>query len=88
LRKFSKSAGGLDDLEEDLAKARKLLGARQKQLQQQWFQSLTVRHVISLLDEIDKVAQVFHSAFRNGLVLHISSKFRIVSLDSLPSGKH
>jgi hypothetical protein len=85
---FSESAGSLDDLKEDLGEARKLLGARHKQLQQQWSRSVTLRHVISLLDQIDKVAQVFHSAFRNGLVLHISSKFRIVSLDSLPSGKH
>ncbi|CAK9195121.1 unnamed protein product [Sphagnum troendelagicum] len=35
-----------------------LLGARHKQLQQQWSRSVTLRHVISLLDQIDKVAQV------------------------------
>ncbi|KAG0618847.1 hypothetical protein M758_4G095100 [Ceratodon purpureus] len=58
LRVFSESAGSLDGLKEDLAEARKLLGARHKQLQQQWSRSVTLRHVISLLDQIDKVAQV------------------------------
>ncbi|XP_024372095.1 exocyst complex component SEC8 isoform X2 [Physcomitrium patens] len=58
LRVFSESAGSLDSLKEDLAEARKLLGARHKQLQQQWSRSVTLRHVISLLDEIDKVSQV------------------------------
>lgn len=55
---FSKSEESLDDLKEGLADARALLGARHKQLQQQWSRSVTLRHVISLLDQIDKVAKV------------------------------
>jgi len=58
LRVFRDSAGSLDGLKEDLGAARKLLGARHKLLQQQWSRSVTLRHVISLLDQIDKVAQV------------------------------
>lgn len=59
LRLFSDSAGSINGLKEDLADARKLLGARHKQLHQQWCRSVTLRHVITLLDQIDKVAQVF-----------------------------
>jgi len=58
LRLFSDSAGSINGLKEDLADARKLLGARHKQLHQQWCRSVTLRHVITLLDQIDKVAQV------------------------------
>ncbi|CAK9854978.1 unnamed protein product [Sphagnum jensenii] len=48
----------VEELKGDLENARMLLGARHKQLQQQWSRSVTLRHVISLLDQIDKVAQV------------------------------
>lgn len=85
---FSESAGRLDGLKEDLGEARKLLGARHKQLQQQWSRSVTLRHIISLLDQIDNVAQVLPSAFRNVLVLHVRSKFTVILFDALPTGKH
>lgn len=58
LRVFSDSTGKVEELKGDLENARMLLGARHKQLQQQWSRSVTLRHVISLLDQIDKVAQV------------------------------
>jgi hypothetical protein len=58
LRVFSDSTGKVEELKGDLENARMLLGAQHKQLQQQWSRSVTLRHVISLLDQIDKVAQV------------------------------
>jgi hypothetical protein len=58
LRVFSDSTGKVEELKGDLENARMLLGARHKQLQQQWSRSVTLRHVILLLDQIDKVAQV------------------------------
>jgi exocyst complex component 4 len=58
LQVFSDSTGKVEELKGDLENARMLLGARHKQLQQQWSRSVTLRHVISLLDQIDKVAQV------------------------------
>ncbi|XP_073395601.1 exocyst complex component SEC8 isoform X2 [Physcomitrium patens] len=58
LRLFSESAGSINGLKDDLGEARRLLGARHKQLHQQWCRSVTLRHVITLLDQIDKVAQV------------------------------
>ncbi|XP_024391449.1 exocyst complex component SEC8 isoform X3 [Physcomitrium patens] len=58
LRLFNESAEGLEGLKEGLAEARNLLGARHKQLQRQWSRSVTLRHVINLLDQIDNVAQV------------------------------
>jgi hypothetical protein len=45
-------------LKGNLGEARRLLAARHKQLQQQWYRSITLRHVIQLLDQIDSVAKV------------------------------
>ncbi len=59
LRLFSESAGSIQGLKDNLGDARDLLGARHKQLHSQWCRSVTLRHVITLLDQIDKVAQVF-----------------------------
>jgi exocyst complex component 4 len=58
LRLFSESAGSIQGLKDNLGDARDLLGARHKQLHSQWCRSVTLRHVITLLDQIDKVAQV------------------------------
>lgn len=59
LRLFSESAGSIQGLKDNLGDARDLLGARHKQLHSQWCRSVTLHHVITLLDQIDKVAQVF-----------------------------
>ncbi|BBN15064.1 exocyst complex component 4 [Marchantia polymorpha subsp. ruderalis] len=58
LRLFSESASSISGLKTNLGEARNLLGARHKQLHQQWCRSVTLRHVISLLDQIDRVAKV------------------------------
>ncbi|KAL2621943.1 hypothetical protein R1flu_002148 [Riccia fluitans] len=58
LRLFSESAASISGLKKNLGEAKNLLGARHKQLHQQWCRSVTLRHVISLLDQIDKVAKV------------------------------
>jgi len=87
LRVFSESAESLNGLKEDLAEARKLLGARHKQLQQQWSRSVTLRHVISLLDQIDKVAQVLPSVFHNNLLLQSGSKIRMCFFSELRIGQ-
>ncbi|XP_024537637.1 exocyst complex component SEC8 [Selaginella moellendorffii] len=58
LRLFSESATGLSGLKLQLADCKKLLGARHKQLQQQWYRSVILRNVISLLDQIDNVSKV------------------------------
>lgn len=58
LRVFGESAASISGLKENLNEARKLLGARNKQLQQLWCRSVTIRHIISLLDQIDNVAKV------------------------------
>ncbi|GFZ14697.1 subunit of exocyst complex 8 [Actinidia rufa] len=38
--------------------AKKLLGARSKQLHQLWYRSVTLRHIISLLDQLEGIAKV------------------------------
>ncbi|XP_020274192.1 exocyst complex component SEC8 isoform X2 [Asparagus officinalis] len=58
LRLFSESAESIAVLKVDMAEAKKLLGSRNKQLSQLWYRSLTLRHVISLLDQIESVAKV------------------------------
>lgn len=58
LRLFSESAESIGVLKVDLAEAKKLLGARNKQLHQLWYRSVTLRHIISLLDQIEAVAKV------------------------------
>ncbi|XP_047332675.1 exocyst complex component SEC8 [Impatiens glandulifera] len=58
LRLFSESTERIDGLKGDLADAKKLLGARNKQLHQLWYRSVTLRHIISLLDQIESIAKV------------------------------
>lgn len=58
LRLFSESTESIGILKVDLAEAKKLLGARNKQLHQLWSRSVTLRHIISLLDQIEAIAKV------------------------------
>lgn len=58
MRLFSESAQSIGDLKVDLADAKKLLGAHNKQLHQLWYRSVTLRHIISLLDQIEGIAKV------------------------------
>ncbi|KAF6140233.1 hypothetical protein GIB67_000281 [Kingdonia uniflora] len=58
LRLFSESAESIAVLKVDLAEAKKFLGSRNKQLHQLWYRSVTLRHIISLLDQIEGVAKV------------------------------
>ncbi|XP_058204586.1 exocyst complex component SEC8 [Rhododendron vialii] len=58
LRLFSESAESVAVLKVDLAEAKKVLGARNKQLHQLWYRSVTLRHIISLLDQIEGIAKV------------------------------
>lgn len=88
LRVFRDSAGSLDGLKEDLGAARKLLGARHKLLQQQWSRSVTLRHVISLLDQIDKVAQVGDIGFLSKSVSPLVEEMPAVDLLVFKSSCH
>ncbi|KAI5648588.1 hypothetical protein M9H77_34593 [Catharanthus roseus] len=58
LRLFSESTQSIAVLKGDLAEAKSLLGARNKQLHQLWYRSVTLRHIISLLDQIEGIAKV------------------------------
>lgn len=58
LRLFSDSAESIKDLKVDLAEAKRRLGTRNKQLHQLWYRSVTLRHIISLLDQIEGIAKV------------------------------
>nr|XP_010942478.1 exocyst complex component SEC8 isoform X2 [Elaeis guineensis] len=58
LRLFSESAESISVLKVDMAEAKKLLGSRNKQLHQLWYRSLTLRHILSLLDQVEGVAKV------------------------------
>ncbi|ESQ49029.1 hypothetical protein EUTSA_v10019960mg [Eutrema salsugineum] len=58
LRLFSESTEKIGDLKHDLSEAKKSLGARNKQLHQLWYRSVTLRHIISLLDQIEGIAKV------------------------------
>ncbi|CAH8283554.1 unnamed protein product [Eruca vesicaria subsp. sativa] len=58
LRLFRESTEKLDDLKHDLADAKKSLGSRNKQLHQLWYRSVTLRHIISVLDQIEGIAKV------------------------------
>ncbi|KAJ6986822.1 exocyst complex component SEC8-like isoform X2 [Populus alba x Populus x berolinensis] len=58
LRLFSESAESITALKIDLAEAKKRLGNRNKQLHQLWYRSVTLRHIISLLDQIEGIAKV------------------------------
>ncbi|KAK8510134.1 hypothetical protein V6N13_103732 [Hibiscus sabdariffa] len=58
LRLFSESSESIDVLKDDLAEAKRRLSARNKQLHQLWYRSVTLRHIISSLDQIEGIAQV------------------------------
>ncbi|XP_021756476.1 exocyst complex component SEC8-like [Chenopodium quinoa] len=58
LRLFSESEESISVLKVDLAEAKKRLGARNKQLHQFWYRSVTLRHIISLLDQIEGISKV------------------------------
>ncbi|CAI0442647.1 unnamed protein product [Linum tenue] len=58
LKLFSDSAESIRTLKIDLAEAKKRLGARNKQLHQLWSRSVTLRHIIALLDQIESIAKV------------------------------
>ncbi|KAL9994747.1 putative Sec8 exocyst complex component specific domain, exocyst complex component Sec8/EXOC4 [Helianthus debilis subsp. tardiflorus] len=58
LRLFSESTQSVGKLKVDLGNAKKVISARNKQLHQLWYRSMTLRHVISLLDQIENIAQV------------------------------
>ncbi|KAJ0249506.1 Exocyst complex component SEC8 [Hirschfeldia incana] len=58
LRLFRESTEKLGDLKHDLADAKKSLGTRNKQLHQLWYRSVTLRHIISVLDQIESIAKV------------------------------
>ncbi|XP_061369777.1 exocyst complex component SEC8-like, partial [Gastrolobium bilobum] len=58
LRLFSESTESIAVLKVDLAEAKKRLSARNKQLHQLWYRSVTLRHIISLLDQIEGIAKV------------------------------
>ncbi|CAN6992108.1 unnamed protein product [Brassica rapa subsp. trilocularis] len=58
LRLFSESTEKLGDLKHDLADAKRSLGTRNKQLHQLWYRSVTLRHIIALLDQIEGTAKV------------------------------
>ncbi|CAH8339587.1 unnamed protein product [Eruca vesicaria subsp. sativa] len=58
LRLFSESTDKIGDLKHDLAEAKKSLGTRNKQLHQLWYRSVTLRHIIALLDQIEGIAKV------------------------------
>ena len=71
MRLFSESAQSIAVLKGDLGDAKKLLGAQNKQLHQLWYRSVTLRHIISLLDQLEGIAKVcqllFSSSFMHGL---------------------
>lgn len=58
LRLFSESTQSVDVLKGDLAEAKRSLGSRNKQLHQLWYRSVTLRHIIALLDQIEGIAKV------------------------------
>ncbi|KAK9168623.1 hypothetical protein Syun_000763 [Stephania yunnanensis] len=58
LRLFSESTESISVLKVDLVDAKKLLGSRNKQLHQLWYRSVTLRHIISLLDQIEDIAKL------------------------------
>ncbi|XP_074280068.1 exocyst complex component SEC8-like [Silene latifolia] len=58
LRLFSESEESISVLKTDLSEAKKRLGARNKQLHQLWYRSVTLRHIISLLDQIEGLSKI------------------------------
>ncbi|KAG6524815.1 hypothetical protein ZIOFF_014759 [Zingiber officinale] len=55
LRLFSESA---ESISVDMADAKKLLGSHNKQLHQLWYHSLSLRHALALLNQIESVSKV------------------------------
>ncbi|KAE8713890.1 Exocyst complex component SEC8 [Hibiscus syriacus] len=58
LRLFSESSESIGVLKGDLTDAKQCLGVRNKQLHQLWYRSVTLRHIISVLDQIESIAKV------------------------------
>lgn len=58
LRLFSESTENIGVLKVDLAEAKRRLSSRNKQLHQLWYRSVTLRHIISLLDQIEGISKV------------------------------
>ncbi|KAL5543049.1 hypothetical protein UlMin_010759 [Ulmus minor] len=58
LRLFSESVESIAVLKDDLVDAKMRLSACNKQLHQLWYRSVTLRHIISLLDQIEGIAKV------------------------------
>ncbi|KAI3705214.1 hypothetical protein L1987_75448 [Smallanthus sonchifolius] len=58
LRLFSESTQSVGKLKVDLGDAKRVISTRNKQLHQLWYRSMTLRHIISLLDQIENIAQV------------------------------
>ncbi|CAL5011759.1 unnamed protein product [Urochloa decumbens] len=58
LRLFSESADSITGLKGEMAEAKKLLGRKNNHLGQLWYRSLTLRHVLSLLDQVEDIAKV------------------------------
>ncbi|XP_062195954.1 exocyst complex component SEC8-like isoform X2 [Phragmites australis] len=58
LRLFSESAESITGLKGEMAEAKNLLGRKNKHLGQLWYRSLTLGHVLSLLDQVEDVAKV------------------------------
>nr|GMC54699.1 exocyst complex component SEC8 [Ipomoea batatas] len=58
LRLFTESTQSIGGLKTDLTDSKKLLGARNKQLHQLWYRSVTLRHIIALLDQIEGIAKI------------------------------
>ncbi|XVF75595.1 hypothetical protein PTKIN_Ptkin13bG0199400 [Pterospermum kingtungense] len=81
LQLFSVSTESVRFLKTDLAEAKKRLGVRNKQLHQLWYRSVTLRHIISLLDQIEGIAKlpvrieklISEKQFYAALQLHVQS---------------
>lgn len=58
LRLFSESTEKIGVLKVDLADAKKFVGSRNKQLNQLSYRSVTLRHIIALLDQIEDISKV------------------------------
>eukprot|EP00850_Spirogloea_muscicola_P018757 SM000175S03304 [mRNA] locus=s175:78774:86947:- [translate_table: standard] len=58
LKLFGESASKMSGLRESLVAARLLLSTKQSQLQHLWYRSITLRNVLTLIDQIDNVAKV------------------------------
>ncbi|XP_050387688.1 exocyst complex component SEC8 [Argentina anserina] len=58
LRLFSESTEHIGVLKVDLGEAKRRLSSRNKQLHQLWYRSVTLRHIISLLDQIEGLSKV------------------------------